>query len=285
MTGHANDRPTPVSDTDLSDADLERYARNVILDEIGEEGQLRLLSAKVAIIGAGGLGSPVLMYLAGSGIGTIGLVDDDRVDRTNLQRQIAHTDAAVGTAKVNSALDRARALNPAITLVSHETRLTPDNATDILGQYDLVIDGTDSHSTRLLVNDVCFALGLTLVSGSVVRFEGQVASYHGMKDGPCYRCVFPEEPANGLVARCDQAGILGPVAGVIGSLMAIEVVKQILADRDTGRSAFGSALNGKLLLYDGLDQTMTTIKTRRNPSCPTCGLTSGPIREPSVSGD
>ena len=250
-------------DDDLSDADLERYARHVILDELGDEGQIRLINSRVAVVGAGGLGSPALLYLAAAGIGTIGIIDDDQVDRTNLQRQIVHSDASVGSPKAESARERLTKLNPAINLVVHRTRLTDGNARTILSEYDLVLDGTDNYATRIMINDVCYGLKIPLISASVVRFEGQLSTFTAYETGPCYRCVFPQEPEPGLVPRCDSAGILGPVAGVMGTLQATEALKQILG--------LGTGMVGQLMLYDALDQSMQKIKTRKDPACPTCG--------------
>ena len=248
---------------ELSDADLERYARHVILDEIGEEGQIALLRSKVCIVGAGGLGSPVLLYLAAAGIGRIGLVDFDSVDRTNLQRQIAHTEDGVGRSKVESAAARARALNPTIAIEAHETRLDADNVLSVIAPYDLIVDGTDNYTIRVLLNDACYLSRKPLVSASVVRFEGQLSTFRAYEGGACYRCVFPEAPADGVVARCDTAGILGPVAGVMGTLQATEVIKQILG--------LGTGMAGRLILYDALDNDMRMIKTPKNPACPLCG--------------
>ena len=248
---------------ELSDADLERYARHAILDEVGEEGQAKLLAASVCVIGAGGLGSPVLMYLAAAGIGTIGLVDFDTVDRTNLQRQIAHTDAAVGLSKVDSALARAGALNPTVSLVPHAVKLTPETAEGILAPYDIVVDATDNFPVRMLVNDACYLLRKPLVSASVVRFEGQLSTFRAHEEGPCYRCLFDAEPTEGSVPRCDTAGILGPVAGVMGTLQATEVIKQIIG--------LGTGMVGRLMLFDALDYGMQILKTRKNPDCPLCG--------------
>lgn len=248
---------------ELSDADLERYARHVILDEIGEEGQIALLRSKVCIVGAGGLGSPVLLYLAAAGIGRIGLVDFDSVDRTNLQRQIAHTEDSVGRSKVESAAARARALNPTIAIETHETRLDADNVLSVIAPYDLIVDGTDNYTVRVLLNDACYLSRKPLVSASVVRFEGQLSTFRAYEGGACYRCVFPEAPADGVVARCDTAGILGPVAGVMGTLQATEVIKQILG--------LGTGMAGRLMLYDALDNDMRMIRTPKNPACPLCG--------------
>ncbi len=248
---------------ELSDADLERYARHVILDEIGEDGQISLLQASVCVVGAGGLGSPVLLYLAAAGIGRIGLVDFDTVDRTNLQRQIAHTEDSVGQSKVASAAARARALNPTITIDALETKLDAGTIQSVIAPYDLIVDGTDNYTVRILLNDACFFAKKPLVSASVVRFEGQLSTFRAYEGGACYRCVFPEAPADGVVARCDTAGILGPVAGVMGTLQATEVIKQILG--------LGTGMVGRLMLYDALDNDMRMIRTPKNPACPLCG--------------
>lgn len=248
---------------ELSDADLERYARHVILDEIGEDGQIALLQASVCVVGAGGLGSPVLLYLAAAGIGRIGLVDFDTVDRTNLQRQIAHTEDSVGQSKVASAAARARALNPTITIDALETKLDAGTIQSVIAPYDLIVDGTDNYTVRILLNDACFFAKKPLVSASVVRFEGQLSTFRAYEGGACYRCVFPEAPADGVVARCDTAGILGPVAGVMGTLQATEVIKQILG--------LGTGMVGRLMLYDALDNDMRMIRTPKNPACPLCG--------------
>lgn len=248
---------------ELGDDDLLRYARHVILDEMGEEGQARLLRSRIAIVGAGGIGSPALLYLAAAGIGTIRLFDDDAVDRTNLQRQIAHDDAGVGRPKAESAAARARAINPAITIEPVAQRITPENAAASFDGCDLVLDGTDSHAARLLISDACRTLRIPLVSASVVRFEGQLTTLAPHLGGPCYRCLFPAEPAPGIVPRCDTAGILGPVAGVMGSLQAVEAVKQL--------AGIGTTMVGRLMLYDALDQTMRVIATKRDPRCPACG--------------
>lgn len=248
---------------ELSDADLERYARHAILDEVGEDGQVALLQAKVCIVGAGGLGSPVLLYLAAAGIGTIGVVDFDVVDRTNLQRQIAHTDASVGNPKAESATDRAQALNPAIRVVPHNVKLTPETIENVVSQYDLIVDATDNFTIRLLLNDTCYLMHRPLVSASVVRFEGQLSTFRAYEEGPCYRCLFDKEPTDGLVPRCDTAGILGPVAGIMGTLQATEVVKQIIG--------LGTGMLGRLMLFDALDNSMQMIRTMKNPDCPLCG--------------
>lgn len=248
---------------DLTDVELERYARHVILEEVGEEGQIRLLDSRVLVIGAGGLGSPVLLYLAAAGIGTLGIVDFDTVDVTNLQRQIIHSTDEVGEPKVRSAADRIDLLNPDIKVVQHRQRLTAENAAELIGGYDLVVDGSDNFSARYLTNDTCFFLEKPLISAAIVRFEGQLSTYKGYGDGPCYRCLFPHPPDPNLVPRCDTVGIFGAVAGVLGTLQATEVLKEILG--------LGTPMVGRLLLYDALDQTFRTVQTAKDPGCPLCG--------------
>ncbi|MDJ0683956.1 MAG: molybdopterin-synthase adenylyltransferase MoeB [Alphaproteobacteria bacterium] len=257
---------------ELDDADLERYARHAILDEIGEEGQARLLRSRICVIGAGGLGSPVLLYLAAAGVGTLGIVDFDTVDRTNLQRQVAHTDDAIGRPKVESAAERIAALNPTIDVRTHNLRLDADNAGSILGAYDLVVDGTDDFAVRQVVNDACYRQRIPLVSGSVVRFEGQVATFKAYETGPCYRCLFDRELGPGAAPRCDTAGVLGPVAGVIGTLQAVEAIKVLLD--------LPGHLVGRMLMVDAQDPSMRVYKTRRDPDCPVCGA-GAPSAEPA----
>lgn len=252
-----------MSRTDLTDAELERYARHVILDEVGEEGQLKLLQSRVLVVGAGGLGSPVLLYLAAAGVGTLGIVDHDVVDTTNLQRQIIHSTDEVGDAKVASAAERIEALNPDITVHEHRQRLTASNAMDLIGDYDLVVDGSDNFAARYLLNDACYFAGKTLVSAALVRFEGQVSVYKTQEGGPCYRCLFPEPPDPDLVPRCDTVGILGSIAGVVGCIQATEVLKEVLG--------VGTGLVGQLLLFDALDMNTRKIKTKRDPNCALCG--------------
>lgn len=250
---------------ELTDHQLERYARHVILDEIGEDGQLRLLQSKVLVIGAGGLGAPLALYLAGAGIGTIGLIDDDTVDLSNLQRQVIHGHGDLDRPKVESAADSLRRLNPEIDVVLHRERLTAENAAAIIGRYDLIADGSDNFRTRYLLNDLCFAAGKTLVSAAVIRFDGQLSTYkaHLGAPHPCYRCLFPEEPPADLIPRCETAGVLGAVAGVMGTLQATEVLKELLG--------LGTSLSGQLLIYDALDTTFRKIRIKRDPECKVCG--------------
>ncbi len=247
---------------ELSAPELARYGRHLSLTEIGVAGQERLKSARVLVVGAGGLGSPVSMYLAAAGVGTIGLVDFDEVERSNLQRQILFGESAVGRGKLQAASDRLTDINPHVRLEPHETRLSAQNAERIVGEYDLVVDGTDNFATRYLVNDVCVHLGVPNVYGSVLRFEGQ-ASVFASPDGPCYRCLFREPPPPGLVPSCAEAGVMGVLPGIIGSIQAAEAIKLI-----TGA---GRPLVGRLLLLDALTMAFRSIEIRRDPECPACG--------------
>lgn len=242
--------------------ELLRYSRHLILPEVGVDGQRRLKAARVLLVGAGGLGSPLALYLAAAGVGTLGLVDDDVVDVTNLQRQVLHGTSDVGRPKLDSAADRIREINPHVKLELHQTRLTSANALEILGGYDIVVDGTDNFPTRYLVNDACVLLGVPNVYGSIFRFEGQVSVF-ATADGPCYRCLFREPPPPGLVPSCAEGGVLGVLPGLIGTLQATEVVKLILG--------VGTPLVGRLLLVDTLGPTFRTMQLRRDPDCPACG--------------
>jgi len=250
---------------ELSDRQLERYARNVVLDEVGEEGQLRLLATKVLVIGAGGLGAPLSLYLAAAGIGTIGLIDDDTVDLSNLQRQIVHSTADIDRPKVESAADNLRRLNPEISYVTHRARLTRENGAAIIAGYDIIADGSDNFRTRYLLNDLCIAAKKTLVSAALLRFDGQLSTFkaHLGEPHPCYRCIFPEEPPEDLIPRCETAGIFGAVAGVMGSLQATEVLKEALG--------LGESLSGQLLIYDAFDANFRKIRAKRRADCPSCG--------------
>lgn len=250
---------------ELTDRQLERYARNVILDEVGEDGQLKLLKAKVLVIGAGGLGAPLLLYLAAAGIGTIGVIDDDTVDVTNLQRQVIHDDASVDRPKVESAAARLRALNPDIVIEPIAARLKAENAEAVIARFDLVADGSDNFTTRYLLNDLCYRLKKPLVSAALLRFEAQLSTFkaHLGSPHPCYRCLFPEQPPEDLIPRCETAGILGPVAGVMGSLQATEVLKEILG--------IGDSLSGRLVLFDALAMAFREVRFKRDPNCATCG--------------
>ena len=247
---------------DLSRDEISRYARHLIIPDVGLEGQKRLKAARVLLVGAGGLGSPVALYLAAAGVGHIGLVDFDVVDVTNLQRQILHGTKDIGRPKIDSARERIADVNPHVELTTYETSLTSQNALGIIGQYDLVVDGTDNFPTRYLVNDACVMLGKPNVYGSVFRFEGQ-ASVFAAKDGPCYRCLFPEPPPPGMVPNCAEGGVLGVLPGLIGMIQATETVKLIVG--------IGEPLVGRLLLVDALGAQFRTVKVRKNPACPVCG--------------
>jgi len=246
----------------LSRAELHRYARHLTLPEVGLEGQERLAESRVLCVGAGGLGSPLALYLAAAGVGTLGLVDFDAVDETNLQRQILHGTKDVGRPKLDSAADRLRDVNPHIRVEGHKVRLTSENALDILAEYDVVVDGTDNFPTRYLVNDACVLLGKPNVYGSIFRWEGQVSVF-AMPEGPCYRCLFREPPPPGMVQNCAEGGVLGVLPGIIGTLQAVEVVKLILGA--------GKPLVGRLLLFDALGTEFRKVTIRRNPDCPVCG--------------
>jgi adenylyltransferase/sulfurtransferase len=250
---------------DLSDEQVHRYARHLILDEIGEEGQQRLLAARILVVGAGGLGAPALLYLAAAGVGTIGIVDDDRVELSNLQRQIIHTTGRLGQPKVASAAEALADLDPEIRVEPHAVRLDAGNVDALVGAYDLVIDGSDNFPTRYLLNDACIRASRPLISGALLKFEGQVSVFkpHAGSEHPCYRCLFPEPPRAGLIPRCEEAGILGAVAGVIGTLMAVEAIKEILG--------LGTSLSGRLMLYDALAPSFYTVKIPRDPVCASCG--------------
>jgi molybdopterin/thiamine biosynthesis adenylyltransferase/rhodanese-related sulfurtransferase len=247
---------------ELSREELHRYARHLVLPEVGMEGQRRLKQARVACVGAGGLGSPLALYLAAAGVGTLGLVDHDVVDATNLQRQILHGTRDVGRSKLDSAVDRLADVNPHVQVVRHETRLTSANALDVLADYDVVVDGTDNFPTRYLVNDACVLLGKPNVYGSIFRWEGQ-ASVFATEGGPCYRCLFREPPPPGLVPNCAEGGVLGVLPGIIGSLQAMETIKLILG--------VGESLAGRLLIFDALEMSWREVRLRRNPDCPVCG--------------
>ena len=252
----------PAALPELSTDDLSRYSRHLILPEVGMEGQRRLKAARVLCVGTGGLGSPMALYLTAAGIGTLGLVDFDVVDASNLQRQIIHSTKDIGRKKIDSAEEKLSALNPAIKIVKHETMLSSANALDILKDYDIVADGTDNFPTRYLVNDACVLLGKPNVYGSIFRFEGQ-ASVFATEAGPCYRCLYPEPPPPGLVPSCAEGGVLGILPGLVGVIQATEVIKLILGK--------GESLVGRLLLVDALNMRFRELKLRKNPECPVCG--------------
>src|SRR5512133_4318393 len=246
----------------LNNDEILRYSRHLIMPEVGVEGQQKLKAARVLCIGTGGLGSPLALYLAAAGVGTIGLVDFDVVDVTNLQRQIVHGTKDVGRPKLESARDRLKDMNPHVHVEGYETRLTSENALEIVRDFDIVIDGTDNFATRYLTNDACVILGKPNVYGSISRFEGQ-ASVFATPDGPCYRCLFREPPPPGLVQNCEQAGVFGVLPGLMGMIQATETVKLILG--------VGEPLVGRLLLVDALRMSFRTIQLRKDPECPACG--------------
>jgi molybdopterin/thiamine biosynthesis adenylyltransferase/rhodanese-related sulfurtransferase len=248
--------------TALTNEEVERYSRHLIMPEVGMKGQLKLKAASVLCIGAGGLGSPVALYLAAAGVGRIGIVDFDVVDYSNLQRQIIHGTPDVGRSKLASARDRLVAINPEIAVETHEVMLSSANALDLFAGYDIIVDGTDNFPTRYLVNDACVLLGKPNVYGSIFRFEGQ-ASVFATTDGPCYRCLYPEPPPPGLVPSCAEGGVLGILPGVIGTIQATEAVKLIISA--------GEPLANRLILYDALKMTFRELKTRKDPDCPVCG--------------
>ncbi len=252
----------------LSSDQRNRYHRHLLLPEVGEEGQMKLLDAKVLLLGAGGLGSPAALYLAAAGVGTLGVIDMDVVDASNLQRQVLHNVERIGMRKVDSARLTLEALNPDLTVRTYDTRLGAENILDIIDGYDVIVDGTDNFPTRYLVNDAALLKGIPVVHGSIFRFEGQVTVFHPYV-GPCYRCMIPEPPPAELAPSCAEAGVLGVLPGIVGSIQAIEAIKMILG--------LGDPLVGRLLTYDALEQSFRTFKVRRDPQCPACGEGAGPI--------
>lgn len=248
---------------DLSPAELSRYSRHILLDQIGLDGQRRLAASRVLVIGAGGLGSPAALYLAAAGVGTIGIADFDRVEEHNLQRQLLHDSRSVGRPKVESAAERLAQINPFVRVNTHAEGVTVENAVKLFSEYDVILDGTDNFTTRYLNNDAAFFARKPLVYGSIFRFEGQVAVFDPARGGPCYRCLFPEPPPPGEVPNCAEAGVIGALCGVIGSLQALEALKLL--------AGFGEPLLGRLLTYDALSQRFNTISLPRDPDCPLCG--------------
>lgn len=261
----------PLIDTlgELSNEEIRRYSRHLIMPEVGIEGQRRLKAASVLLVGTGGLGSPLALYLAAAGIGRIGLVDYDVVDDSNLQRQVIHGQSTIGKSKLESAAARIRDLNPYVQIDKYNVPLTSDNALKILAPYDVIIDGTDNFPTRYLVNDACVKLGKPNVYGSIFRFEGQLSVFYA-KEGPCYRCMFPEPPPPGLVPSCAEGGVLGILPGTIGTMQATEAIKLILG--------IGQPMIGRMMLYDALEMSFTTIKIRKNPNCPVCGKPADEVK-------
>ena len=248
--------------SDLTRDEMRRYSRHLSLPEVGPAGQRKLKAARVLLIGAGGLGAPLGLYLAAAGVGTLGIVDFDAVEESNLQRQVIHSTIGVGTSKARSAARRIADLNPSVETIVHEERLTSENALSILRGYDVIVDGTDNFPTRYLVNDACVLLGLPNIYGSVYRFEGQ-ASVFDAQAGPCYRCLFPQPPPPGAVPSCAEGGVLGVLPGIIGLIQATETIKRILG--------VGDSLVGRLLVFDALDMRFRELKLRKDPNCPVCG--------------
>ena len=246
----------------LSNEEILRYSRHLIMPEVGMDGQLKLKNARVLLIGAGGLGAPLGLYLAAAGVGHLGLVDFDVVDFTNLQRQVTFSTADVGRPKIAAARERLSAMNPSIDIQAFETRLTSENALDLFRDFDIIVDGTDNFPTRYLVNDACILLGKPNVYGSIFRFEGQITVF-GAPGGPCYRCLYPEPPPPGLVPSCAEGGVFGVLPGIVGAIQAMETIKWILGS--------GESLAGRLLLFDALAMKFRELKLRRNPACPICG--------------
>jgi molybdopterin/thiamine biosynthesis adenylyltransferase/rhodanese-related sulfurtransferase len=259
--------PVHISET-LNDEQRTRYSRHLTIPEVGEKGQLKLLDTDVLMLGAGGLGSPAAYYLAAAGIGKLGIIDSDVVDRSNLQRQILHTDDRVGEPKTDSARKTLKGLNPDVDIETFNTRLNSDNILDIFDGYDMVVDGGDNFPTRYLINDACVKLGIPNVHGSVFRFEGQASVFHPDDEGPCYRCLYPEPPPAELAPSCQEAGVLGVIPGIIGMMQAVEVIKLSLD--------IGNTLQGRLLSYDALDASFRELQLERDPECPVC---SGPREE------
>ena len=246
----------------FTEEQIRRYSRQIILSQVGGKGQRKLLASKVLVVGAGGLGSPAALYLAAAGVGTLGLVDFDVVDLSNLHRQILHHTGDVGRPKTESAAETLRALNPDVSLAPHRERLTAENCLDLLEPYDVIVEGSDNFPTKYLVNDACVLLGKPLVLGAVYQFEGQAAVFHA-DDGPCYRCIFPDPPPPNAVPSCQEAGVLGVVPGIIGSIQATETLKLLLG--------IGETLTGRLLVFDALHMSFMDVEMKRNADCPVCG--------------
>ena len=263
LHARATPAPAPPRQGTFREAELDRYARHIVLREIGGAGQKRLKAAKVLVVGAGGLGSPVLLYLAAAGVGTIGVIDDDVVENANLQRQVIHTDARIGLPKVQSAEAAVRALNPFVEVRPYHRRLTPEIAADLIGDHDLVLDGSDNFDTRYLVNRICAAAGVPLIAAAMTQWEGQISLYDPARGGPCFECVFPERPAPGLVPSCAEAGIVAPLPGVMGSMMAVEAVKLL--------AGAGEGLRGRMLIFDALHAETRVVRLGPRAGCAACG--------------
>ncbi len=251
-----------MDDLDFTDSELERYSRHILLPEVGAIGQAKLRAASVLIIGAGGLGAPMIMYLAAAGIGRIGIIDDDLVDLSNLQRQVAHTTDRIGVNKAESAAATAKAINPEITVNILPFRLASDTIDDLFSQYDVIADGTDNFETRYLVNDAAVRQSKTLVTAALLRFDGQITTVK--PGGPCYRCLFPNPPPPAAVPSCSEAGVLGSVAGILGTMQATEIIKEIMD--------VGDSLSGRLMLFDGLSMSLRAMKAKQRKDCPACSI-------------
>lgn len=270
LRSRANPQPDGKPETPpdrFSETELDRYARHIVLRELGGPGQKKLKKARVLVIGAGGLGAPALQYLAAAGAGTIGVIDDDVVENANLQRQVIHRDADIGTPKVFSAQKAMRAQNPNVVVRPYHRRLTAEIAADLFADYDLILDGTDNFDTRYLANRTAVALGKPLISGALSQWEGQLSVFDPATGGPCYQCIFPEAPAAGLAPSCSEAGVIGPLPGVVGSMMAVEAIKVI--------SGAGQALRGEMLIYDALYGESRKIGLTRRADCPACSADNG----------
>jgi len=250
---------------DFTEDQIQRYARHIVLPEVGGVGQEKLLQASVLVVGAGGLGAPLLQYLAAAGVGTIGVVDDDQVDLSNLQRQVIHATGRIGQPKVESARHAIAEINPEVRLIPHRMRLGPDNVMALIADFDVIADGSDNFETRFLLNDACHVGARTLVSAAILRFEGQLSTFksHLGHDHPCYRCLYREPPPPGLVPSCSEGGVLGALAGVMGSLQTTEVLKELLG--------IGDSLSGHLVIYDALDTNFRKMRLKRDAGCPLCG--------------
>lgn len=252
-----------MSDLALDPTQLDRYSRHIIMDDVGPEGQKALLDAEVLVLGAGGLGAPIIQYLAAAGVGTLGIADDDEVELSNLQRQVIHGDDDVGRKKVDSAADFVAQLNPDVDVRKHELRVTADNIEELIDGYDFVVDGTDNFATRYLVNDACTLAGIPFSHGSIFKFEGQVTTFAGGDDSPCYRCLFPEAPPAGMVPNCATAGVLGVLPGTVGCLQATETVKHVIGE--------GESLDGSMLFFDALEMEFDKVEIPKRDDCPVCG--------------
>jgi len=258
-----------MSDLNLDPTQLDRYSRHIIMEDLGPAGQKALLDASALVVGAGGLGAPVIQYLAAAGVGRLGIADADAVERSNLQRQIVHADADVGRPKAESAAEFVADLNPDVTVDPHEVRVTADNVEEFVADYDFVVDASDNFETRFLINDACTLAGQPFSHGAIYRFEGQVTTFAQRADSPCYRCLFPEAPPAGEIPDCSEAGVLGVLPGTVGCIQATETVKWIL--EDAGLADESELLDGRLLFYDAMAMTFEEVPIRPNPDCPVCG--------------